>query len=132
MKVLLELARAMFVLLIVSAGPALVRAESAFADTPSGSWTPHTSLAAAHSVAESLVDRQARIDDRCASTGCAADCGTFCQMPGPGCCLPAADIGCVDGTMGLRWKTAAAPKWCAPEMGGLVPQVGKRPPRNAA
>lgn len=131
MKAMLGLVCAVFVLLLVSAGAAFVFAAPASADTPSRMWS-HQTPVTAHSAVEAPVEHQARIGDRCVSTACAADCGSCCQMAGSGCCPPAADIGRDDGAWGLRSKARTAPVWRAPQMSGLAPQVGKRPPRSAA
>ena len=131
MKAMPGLVRAVFVLLIVSAGPAFVFAAPALADTPSRTWSHHTPVTA-HSLDNARVEHQAGITDRCVSPACAPDCGTCCQVAGSGCCPPAADIGRDDGAWGLRSKAATASLWSAPQMGGRVPQGGKRPPRSAA
>ena len=131
MKAMPGFVRAVFVLLLVSAGAAFVFAAPASADTPSRMWSHQTPITA-HSVVEAPVEHQAGINDRCVSTACAPDCGTCCQMAGSGCCPPAADIGRDIGAWGLRSKASTAPVWCAPRRGGLAPQGGKPPPRSAA
>ena len=123
MKAMPGFVRAVFVLLLVSAGAAFVFAAPASADTPSRMWSHQTPITA-HSVVEAPVEHQAGINDRCVSTACAPDCGTCCQMAGSGCCPPAADIGRDIGAWGLRSKASTAPVWCARRMGGLAPQVG--------